>query len=130
MLADGFYEWKVEGDTKTPYRFILNNEKPFAFAGLWDSWKNPEGGNVYSFTIITTSPNSVIESVHDRMPVILREEAEKLWIDTSVQDKQVLKGLLAPYPSELMKKYEVSTYVNSTRNAGMECIERVNSRYR
>ena len=125
--ADGFFEWKKEEKSKTPYRFILENEKPFAFAGLWDSWKNEKGETLYTFTIVTTSPNKMIEEVHDRMPVILNDQGEKIWLDPNTEDKKVLKELLIPYPSELMDKYQVSSYVNSSRNPGPKAIERVSS---
>ena len=125
--ADGFFEWKKEEKSKTPYRFILENEKPFAFAGLWDSWKNEKGETLYTFTIVTTSPNKMIEEVHDRMPVILNDQGEKIWLDPNTEDKKVLKELLIPYPSELMDKYQVSSYVNSSRNSSPKAIERVSS---
>ncbi|NMB43555.1 MAG: SOS response-associated peptidase [Clostridiales bacterium] len=123
--ADGFYEWKREEKNKIPYRFILRSGQVFAFAGLWDSWFNPNGDLINTFTIITTTPNSLLEPVHNRMPVILTEENEKLWLDPKFQDKHLLKELLKPYPSELMEKYQVSDIVNSPKNNDERCIQRI-----
>lgn len=124
--ADSFYEWKRDGKSKVPYRFILKSGQAFAFAGFWDSWLNPAGGIINTFTIITTTPNSLTEPVHNRMPVILSEDSERLWLDQGIRDKQFLKELLKPYPSELMESYEVSDIVNSTRNDDIRCIHRIN----
>lgn len=122
--ADGFYEWKKEGKIKKPYRFILRGGKPFTFAGLWDSWTNQEGKIINSCTIITTKSNALIEPIHDRMPVILTKENEKLWIDQDLKDQELLKSLLKPYPEYLMEAYEVSSVVNSPKVDDERCIAR------
>jgi putative SOS response-associated peptidase YedK len=124
ILADGFYEWKKEGDKKIPYRFTLKNEQPFAFAGLWEKW-DKHGGPMYTCTIITTKANELVEAIHDRMPVILPKEWEKVWLDPAIEDAEYLKSLLRPYPSEEMKMYEVSTIVNSPKNDVSDCIKPV-----
>ena len=98
VLADGFYEWMKVGTSRRPMRIILRSGEPFAFAGLWESWKTPEGERLLSCTIITTGPNSLMAPIHNRMPVILSREAEPLWLDQSVQDPAALSELLAPYP--------------------------------
>lgn len=124
VLADGFYEWRKteKKGVKIPMRFVLNNGEAFALAGLWDMWQKQNGDNLFSFTIITTTANGLIEEIHDRMPVILREEDEEMWLDTSLKDVEELASLLTPYPSEMMKSYEVSQLVNSPKNDTPECI--------
>jgi putative SOS response-associated peptidase YedK len=127
ILADGFYEWRKEGRTKTPMFIALKSHEPFAFAGLWETWKPPTGEPIHSCTIITTSPNPLMASIHDRMPVILPRTAESLWLDRTVADPQALLPLLAPYPAELMEAYAVSPLVNSPRNNTPACIEPLES---
>jgi putative SOS response-associated peptidase YedK len=123
VLADGFFEWRKEGKNKVPYRFNLNSEEAFSFAGLWDSWKNEDNGDtVHSFTIVTTDANKLVKSVHDRMPVILRKDLEKLWIAENVTESQA-GSLLKAYDSELMYSYAVHRAVNDARNSGPECIQ-------
>jgi putative SOS response-associated peptidase YedK len=79
--ADGFYEWKRDGKTKQPYCFEVNDGELFAFAGLWDRWKDISGQWVKSCSILTTTPNAVTSVVHDRMPVILDRESYDMWLD-------------------------------------------------
>ena len=98
--ATGFYEWKKE-KVKLPYHFGLKNREPFCFAGLWDQWTSADGEIIRSFTIITTTPNSLVEKIHDRMPVILLRDDEQRWIDPG-QDLS-LSGLLKPFPAEMME---------------------------
>lgn len=121
VVADGFYEWKKEGTTKRPHRITLKNKELFGFAGLWDTWKSPSG-DIVSCTIITTTPNVLMASIHDRMPVILSRDSERLWLDQSIVDSGFLKSLLVPYPAEQMMAYEVSSFVNSVKNNGPECL--------
>ncbi|MBI4496606.1 MAG: SOS response-associated peptidase [Chloroflexi bacterium] len=123
--ADGFYEWQKEGSKRLPLRFVLKSGEPFAFAGLWETWKRPDGEWLHTCTIITTTPNSVLEPIHDRMPVILRPEDEDLWLDPSVSDPSLLRGLLAPYPPEEIDAYQVSTAVNSPKLDIPACVERI-----
>jgi putative SOS response-associated peptidase YedK len=124
VLADGFYEWRKAngGRSKTPLRFVLKNRKPFALAGLWDTWQKPDGEVLQSFTIITTESNDLIRPVHDRMAVILRREDEDIWLDSNLRDVDKLTSLLTPYASDEMEGYEVSTLVNSPKNDMPECI--------
>jgi putative SOS response-associated peptidase YedK len=123
VLADGFYEWRKEGKRKVPMRIRLKSEDPFGFAGLWDSWRKPDGKELQSCTIITTEANDLLRSIHDRMPVILAQEGEKLWLDAELRDFSQLFPLLKPYPSDQMEAYEVSILVNSPRNDLRACIE-------
>jgi putative SOS response-associated peptidase YedK len=127
--ADGFYEWRKEPGkrTKTPLRFTIKKGDPFAFAGLWDRWKSPDGEELETFIIITTSPNSLLAKVHNRMPVLLKKADEEKWLNPDQSDQMTLLDLLGPYPAKEMNGYEVSTQVNSPRNAGPECIEPVDS---
>lgn len=122
--ADGFYEWKKDGKAKQPFRIFLRDESLFAFAGLWDSWNDPEGNTLHSFTIITTSANALMTPIHDRMPVILFPENEKLWLDSSASQDQLL-SLLKPYPAELMDCYKISSLVNSPVNNSPEVLDRI-----
>ena len=103
-------------------RITLASGEPFAFAGLWDTWRDLRGDIVESCTIITTEANELLQPIHDRMPVILPEDVEPLWLDNGIQDGAALVSLLAPYPSEAMRTYEVSTLVNSAANDGPELI--------
>ena len=128
VLADGFYEWKTEGKKKLPYRFVLLNRKAFAFAGLWSQWKSEDKKEVYeSFTILTTTPNEQVATLHNRMPVILTKEEEKLWLADDVPPVELLK-LCDAYPDEEMKMYPVSTEVNKAVNNHQDLILPMNSK--
>lgn len=116
VVADGFYEWQTEGKTKTPMYITLQDGQPFAFAGLWDLWKSPDGRQIQSCTIVTTEPNELMAPIHNRMPAILRPKAYEDWLNPQLRDEQVLTHLLKPYPTELMKARAVSKLVNNPRN--------------
>ena len=120
--ADGFYEWKKELNGKTPMYIASRSREPFAMAGLFETWKSPSGELVRSCTIITTTPNSLMEAIHNRMPVILSKEAEATWLDLEVENSDALTPLLVPYPADAMEAYAVSTLVNSARNDFPECL--------
>ena len=123
VLADGFYEWKAEGTTKVPYRIGVKDWRPFGFAGLWDEWHDPDTGeSKHSCTIITTSPNALMEPIHNRMPVILPRDAEAAWLDLDNPTGEGLADLLVPYPADEMEAYKVSTLVNSTKNAAPDVV--------
>lgn len=117
---DGFYEWKREGKTKTPYRITMKDESLFSAAGLWESWTDPKGEEVLSFTIITQKPNELMTDIHDRMPAILTPEQEKHWIDPSVSAEDAV-SLIQPYPSDLMMAYQVDNRIGkvSENDAGL-----------
>lgn len=100
----------------------------FGFAGLWDTWKSPTG-DINSCTIITTTPNDLMAEIHDRMPVILSRNSERVWLDQSIVDVSFLKSLLVSYSAELMVAYEVSGIVNSVKNNGPECMDPVGLDY-
>jgi putative SOS response-associated peptidase YedK len=122
--ADGFYEWQAKGKVKIPMRIRLKSQEPFALAGLWDTWKDAEGKELKTFTIITTEPNEVLAPIHNRMPVIFRPQDEAMWLDPTAEIKH-LTDALKPYPAEEMEAYEVSRVVNSAKNNVPQCIEPV-----
>jgi len=124
VLSDGFYEWRKLGKEKVPYRITLSDDSPFAMAGIWDAWENSEGETIKSFSIITTEANELMQDIHHRMPVILNPEDERKWI-SEIAVNDALK-LLNPYPSELMKYFEVSKLVNSPINDSPEIMIPVN----
>ena len=118
ILADGFYEWRTSpgGKAKIPYFIHMNDRKPFAFAGLWDSWNSPDGSQIKTATIITTEPNDLMSLIHNRMPAILHRRDYAKWLDASPQTPESLKSLIKPYPAEQMNAYPVSTMVNKPEN--------------
>ena len=120
--ADGFYEWKRMNGGKQPYYIHMKEGRPFAFAGLWESWKDDGGPEIRSCTILTTKPNALAGEIHDRMPVILPTGSYDVWLDRE-SDRDELYGLLAPYPEDEMEAYPVSRFVNSPSNNDPRCIE-------
>lgn len=121
VLSDGFYEWQKTAEKKIPQCIRLKDNELFAYAGLWDQWKDAEGKIVQTFTIITCEPNQLMSPIHNRMPVILRKEDEKLWLDDNFKSEDA-KRILSPYHTELMHSYEVSKLVNSPGNNFEEII--------
>jgi putative SOS response-associated peptidase YedK len=121
--ADGFYEWQRSGQAKQPFCFELGDGAIFAFAGLWDRWRAPDGQVLESCTVLTTAANRVMEGIHDRMPVILTRPNYERWLDPAMQNLQDAAALLAPYEADAMKRYAVSARVNQVANDGPECCE-------
>lgn len=124
ILADSFYEWKRVGKDKTPMRILKKDKQMFAMAGIWNTYTRNDGTKVHTCAIITTSANSLVSQVHDRMPVILDETNQKQWLDTKM-DKVALKTMLKPFPESEMDLYEVSSIVNNASNDKIECINGV-----
>jgi putative SOS response-associated peptidase YedK len=123
--ADGFYEWKP-GNGKQPYFIHRRDGQPMAFAGLWERWRSPEGGEVLnSCAIIVTDANELMQPIHDRMPVILDPADFGRWLDTSPERAQDLLSLLRPASAEDLEVYPVSRAVNSPKNEGKELIKRL-----
>ena len=124
ILADGFYEWKGASGkkTKTPFFIHMKDRKPFAFAGLWDSWNSPDGSQVKSCTIITTEPNELMAIIHNRMPVILHPRDYAKWLDPAAQTPDQLKPLIKSFPADIMNAYPVSTLVNTPANDAPELV--------
>lgn len=125
MLADGFYEWQRIGSSKRPMRIVMRSGEPFAFAGLWSVWRDPDGNRIPSCAIITTGANDLLRPIHGRMPVILPRDMEEFWLDGSVDDSGTLASVLSPYADDAMEAYEVPILVNSAANDGPEVIARI-----
>jgi putative SOS response-associated peptidase YedK len=122
VIADGFYEWQRQQGKKQPFYFRLQDEQPFAFAGLWEKWGTAANEEIISCTILTTAANELLQPIHERMPVILEPQDYDLWLDSQVQTPQTLQQLLRPYPASAMTAYPVSTLVNNSRHNSLECI--------
>ncbi len=121
--ADGFYEWeKLESGGKLPHFIHHGDGTPLALAGLWSSWKAPDGERVTSCTIITTRPNELVGPIHDRMPVVLPRESWDRWLSREVVDPTELTLLLAPAADGTLIEHPVSTLVNDVKNNYAECI--------
>jgi putative SOS response-associated peptidase YedK len=125
--ADAFYEWQRRGSAKQPFCFEVGDGEPFAFAGLWELWRDPSGQWVKSCSILTITPNAVTSTVHDRMPVILNRESYDLWLDPGMQNVAAISELLKPFDARLMRSFPVSARVNSVRNDDQECSQPVES---
>ena len=124
--VDGFYEWKRTDGYKLPYYIHHRSERPFSLAGLWETWKSPEGSDLRTFTIITTDASSALRTLHDRMPVVIPPEKRPMWLD-SAADTQDLETLLVPYDSAELQFHQVSRMVNSPNNNSPQCIIPVES---
>jgi putative SOS response-associated peptidase YedK len=124
ILADGFYEWQKQTGSKLkiPYRFELKTQLPFSFAGLYQYEQDAQGNEIPHSVIITTEPNELVSSVHDRMPVMLTSQAEAIWLNPDIELEDALR-LLSPYPAEEMTSYPISTLVNSPSNDSPEIIK-------
>lgn len=125
VVADGFYEWHREAGRKQPYLISMKDERPFAFAGLWEHWQGPDGTLISSCTLLTTGANELVAPIHDRMPVILGEEDYPRWLDPAVEQPGPLLPLLRPYPADRMAMHPVGTYVNSPTHDDPQCVARV-----
>lgn len=130
--ADGFYEWQQhvpKGAKKQPFRIRRRDRQPFAFAGLWETWKGPKGGPALdhpleTVTIVTTTANGVLKPLHERMPVILAEDDYAAWLDPETSG-EAAGALLRPCPEDWLEAYPVSTRVNSVRNDDPSCVDLV-----
>jgi putative SOS response-associated peptidase YedK len=124
IFANGFFEWQARPGTKTkvPHFIHLKSGSPFAFAGLWEHWQSPDGAEVRSAAIITTEPNELMSTIHNRMPVILPDVAQAQWLDPAPMSG--LQALLVPYPAGEMEAYPISTLVNSPANDRPEIVVR------
>lgn len=125
VLADSFYEWKKTNNIKTPFRIQLNDQKVFPLAGLRSVYKKADGSLLHTVTIITTAANPLMKEIHDRMPVILTKENEKIWLNSKIKDMNRVLSCLKPYESDQMTSYQVSSYVNSSLHDNENCIKRV-----
>lgn len=121
--ANGFYEWAKQGKDKVPVYVHLKGQPVFAFAGLWETWQDPNGGELRTCTIITTEPNDVVRPLHHRMAVILRPDDYAIWLSPDELPPDALQPLLRPYEAAAMSAYEVSTQVNNVANDSPALIE-------
>ena len=119
--ADGFYEWKRTEASKQPFCFEVGEGELFAFAGIWDGWRNSEGQWIKTCSILTTTPNPLTSTVHDRMPVILDPDSYDLWLDPGMQNVAAISELLKPYEANPMRCYPISGRVNNVKNDDKEC---------
>lgn len=126
ILADSFYEWKRNDGYKQPMRILMHDKSLFAMAGLWTTYIKPNGDKLHTTVIITTSPNELMEDIHNRMPVILDESLIKSWLNPKEVNLYQLSNLLKPYKASLMTSYKVSSFVNASSNDTIECIKPVN----
>ncbi|HEY8845984.1 MAG TPA: SOS response-associated peptidase [Candidatus Limnocylindrales bacterium] len=122
--VDGFYEWKREGTRRQPFLIAQADGRPLALAGLWSGWRDPAADRVIrTFTIVTAGPNAQVAELHDRMPVVVPEEAWSTWLDPGLDDSAELQGLLQPNEAVDLRILAVSRLVNDVRNDGPELIE-------
>lgn len=125
--ASGFYEWKKGASGKTPHFITTADEEPFAIAGLWETWQGPDGGELSTCTLLTTEANTLVQKLHDRMPVIIAPEEYDMWLgsgrDDPPEELANVRHLLRPYPPKQMQMWQVSTQVNNVRNEGAGCIK-------
>ena len=119
---DGFYEWQKRKDGKQPYFIRMNDKKPFALGGIWDKWTSPQGKIVESCSILTTTPNDIVKSIHNRMPVIIDPKDFDLWLDPTIKEPEEIKHLFTPYKASAMEAYPITNFVNSPKNQGEKCI--------
>jgi putative SOS response-associated peptidase YedK len=133
VLADGFYEWQKLERGKQPFYIRQRDGRPFAFAGLWEHWQEPDDTSgsspsgqrlvIQSCTLLTTAPNDLMRPLHNRMPVILHPSDYELWLEPGVQQPDLLQPLLRAYPPEGLEAYPVSRFVNRPGNDDLRCIE-------
>jgi putative SOS response-associated peptidase YedK len=122
--ADGFYEWKRVQKGKLPYYIYGSDGRPLALAGIWATWKDPESGDrIHTCSIVTGTPNGLVATLHDRMPVILDEANWAAWLDRDLADRNALEALMGVYPDSGLAQHPVSTLVNKVENNFEECIE-------
>jgi len=123
IIASGFYEWQQQENRKQPFYIQQIDRLPFALAGLWSSWKSPDGETISTCTIITTKANEIMIPIHQRMPVILESNNYDLWLDPTVQQPELLQPLFIPSDSNKLEAYPVSNRVNNPRHDSPECLK-------
>ncbi len=122
VVSDGFYEWKKERGRSVPFFITMKDGKPFGIAGLYETWRAPDGCDIATCTVITTDSNGLLRPLHDRMPAIIPAQERDAWLDPGTKDPRALATLLKPFGEENMEAYEVSTLVNSAAHDSPECI--------
>ena len=124
VIADGYYEWQSQKGRKQPYYFQLGEHQPFAFAGLWDTWRSPDG-EIMSCTLLTTDASAEVSPVHHRMPVIVPPQAYSQWLDPNITDPEAVLPLLNSDIYQSLSSYPVSAVVNNPTNNSAECVQPV-----
>lgn len=125
--ASGYYEWMHADEGAVPYYISMANGSPMAFAGIWEQWKCPDHAILETCAILTTASNSLMQKIHDRMPVILHPDEYSLWLDREMSDPIRLQPLFKPYPSDVMCYHPVSSAVNNPRNDTPDCIAQLDA---
>src|SRR5262245_61857510 len=120
--ADGFYEWRQAGRERRPFFVRSRSGGPIAFAGLWETWMGPNGEEMDTAAIVTTTANRALASIHPRMPVVIAPDAFDLWLDCGNVDGETATALIAPAPDEALEAYEVSPAVNHAANDAADLI--------
>lgn len=132
IAADGFYEWQGEKGSKQPYFIALPSNSPFAFAGLWETWKDKKASDAVSVykscTILTTAASESVQEIHHRMPVILQPEAYEDWLNPALQDAERLEAVWQNHHFRQMHYYPVSKFVNRVQNNSQACIQPLSAR--
>ncbi|QEM67048.1 SOS response-associated peptidase [Geobacter sp. FeAm09] len=123
--ASGFYEWQQAEGGKQPYYIHPVDDSPMGFAGIWEQWRTPEGDMLQSVCILTTSANTSMEAIHDRMPVILAPDGYSFWLDHNRQEPEEFRHLYHPYPPELLQAHKVPDLINNPRFDSPACIVQV-----
>lgn len=123
LPADGFYEWRKDAAGKQPMRIVLRNSSLFSMAGLYDTWVYPDGQKLSTCTILTTDANELMQPIHHRMPVILKQEDEQAWLDRTFQDRERLSQMLMPFSADELRAYPVTTDVGRVSFDEPACIE-------
>ena len=123
IAADGFYEWKGEKKNKQPYFIHRPGREPFAFAGIWERWHDPDGKLIETCSILTTDANEKMRPLHDRMPVILPKDQHARWLDPAIKQAGDLKELLQPLSDDALQMYPVTTRVGNPRFEDPSCVE-------
>jgi len=123
IIADGFYEWKKENNVKQPWYFALPSGDPFAFAGLWETWKHNDGSAYHSCAIITTGASESVSKIHNRMPAILLPDARNAWLDPTIHDSNKLKKILMEGCLHDVQGFPVSKRIDSATNNDAACME-------
>ena len=124
VIADGYYEWQSQKGRKQPYYFQIDKHQPFAFAGLWDTWRSPDG-EIMSCTLLTTDASAEVSPVHHRMPVIVPPQAYSQWLDPSITAPEAVLPLLNSDIYQSLSSYRVSPVVNNPTNDSAECVQPV-----
>lgn len=123
--TSGFYEWSHTDKKKQPYYIRMAEQTPMCLAGLWESWKAPDGSELESFTILTTAANKLVAPIHNRMPVILHPDTFTLWLSHNMHDPDQLQPLFQPFPADQLQTFKVSDLVNNPRFDSPACIAQV-----